>query len=336
MIGPHRAALIAAALLAIMAANLLAAISRKTITNDEIVFIPAGYYHLVRQVPVQQRASAARQDVGRPAAAGREAGTCRLPRRPEAELRSRACGDFTRGSGRPTASASSAIAFWPRVWMIPLAIALGALIFVYARRLFGPRAAMLAVALYAFEPTMLAHGRIVHTDVPAALAYLGFFVVAARLLDAADVAARSRARPRHRPCVLTKFSLVVLLPMLALRRSLYAIWAAPVAGAAARRSSGSTRLGLLVILLVRQCRLLLSTAGRLSEADVHRLAHAVGRASRPQWLTRLLARLAGAADLFPVRPLQRLDPQPLSAMPDRCSACRAISAGGTISRSRSR
>src|SRR6266566_2207797 len=38
---------ICAALLLLMAANLLASISRKSITNDEIVHIPAGYYHLV-------------------------------------------------------------------------------------------------------------------------------------------------------------------------------------------------------------------------------------------------------------------------------------------------
>src|SRR5258705_13773683 len=35
------------ALLLLMAVNLFAGISRKSITNDEIVHIPAGYYHLV-------------------------------------------------------------------------------------------------------------------------------------------------------------------------------------------------------------------------------------------------------------------------------------------------
>ena len=56
--------------------------------------------------------------------------------------------------------------------MIAIALLLGALIFFCARRIFGARAAVLAVALYALEPTVLAHGRVVQTDIPSALAYL--------------------------------------------------------------------------------------------------------------------------------------------------------------------
>src|SRR5205814_3359473 len=44
--------------------------------------------------------------------------------------------------------------------------------FLCARRIFGARAAVLAVALYALEPTVLAHCRVVQTDIPSALAYL--------------------------------------------------------------------------------------------------------------------------------------------------------------------
>lgn len=43
----HWAQLIVIALLAVMAANLLTVIKRKSITIDEIAHIPAGYYHLV-------------------------------------------------------------------------------------------------------------------------------------------------------------------------------------------------------------------------------------------------------------------------------------------------
>ena len=43
----HAAEVVCAGLLLAMGANLFAAISRKSITNDEIVHIPAGYYHLV-------------------------------------------------------------------------------------------------------------------------------------------------------------------------------------------------------------------------------------------------------------------------------------------------
>src|SRR5260370_42447229 len=43
----HQAEALAAGLLLVMAVNMFAAISHKGITNDEIVHIPAGYYHLV-------------------------------------------------------------------------------------------------------------------------------------------------------------------------------------------------------------------------------------------------------------------------------------------------
>jgi 4-amino-4-deoxy-L-arabinose transferase-like glycosyltransferase len=56
--------------------------------------------------------------------------------------------------------------------MIALTLALGVLIFVFARDLLGPRAAVLAVALFAFEPTILAHGKIVQTDIPATFGLL--------------------------------------------------------------------------------------------------------------------------------------------------------------------
>src|SRR6267378_6105647 len=43
----HQAEALCAGLLFVMAVNMFAAISHKGITNDEIVHIPAGYYHLV-------------------------------------------------------------------------------------------------------------------------------------------------------------------------------------------------------------------------------------------------------------------------------------------------
>src|SRR6266850_4052380 len=47
LVAVRKAEAVCAALLLLMGVNLLASISRKSITNDEIVHIPAGYYHLV-------------------------------------------------------------------------------------------------------------------------------------------------------------------------------------------------------------------------------------------------------------------------------------------------
>lgn len=95
---------------------------------------------------------------------------------------------------------------------------LGWLIFAYGLTLLGARAALLALLLYSVEPTILAHGRVVHTDLPAAL---GFF------LGAYATHAYLRAPSQRRAALLgaalgvallTKFSLLIFapLPLLAL------------------------------------------------------------------------------------------------------------------------
>jgi hypothetical protein len=53
-------------------------------------------------------------------------------------------------------------------------LALGLLVFTWAGELFGPRAALLALVLYAFQPTFLGHGRQVTSDVAVT-----FFLTAA-------------------------------------------------------------------------------------------------------------------------------------------------------------
>jgi 4-amino-4-deoxy-L-arabinose transferase-like glycosyltransferase len=95
--------------------------------------------------------------------------------------------------------------------------ALLALTFFLARRRYGDVPALFALAILAFDPNLLAHAGVVHTDLAAALAFL------------ASVAAWERARESPRPgpllvaaitlglALATKFSSVYLLPILALQ-----------------------------------------------------------------------------------------------------------------------
>jgi 4-amino-4-deoxy-L-arabinose transferase-like glycosyltransferase len=171
----RKAEAVCAALLVLMAANLFASLSRKSITNDEIVHIPAGYYHLVggefqlnNEHPPLIKMWAALpllfvQPDEPPA-----------PQTADENFMERTWG-FHERFWAANRARFAAVTFWPRAMMIPLTLALGALIFVFARKLFGETAALIAVGLYVLEPTVLAHGRIVHTDVPAALVYLLFF-----------------------------------------------------------------------------------------------------------------------------------------------------------------
>ncbi|TMA81312.1 MAG: glycosyltransferase family 39 protein [Deltaproteobacteria bacterium] len=50
-----------------------------------------------------------------------------------------------------------------------LGVGLGLLVYAWSRRLFGPTGGILSAALYAFCPTLLAHGRLITTDLAAAL-----------------------------------------------------------------------------------------------------------------------------------------------------------------------
>jgi hypothetical protein len=184
MVG-RRAGAVCAALLLLLAANLLTSISRKSITNDEIVHIPAGYYHLVagefqlnNEHPPLVKMWAALpllfvQPDEPPA-----------PKTEDENFMERTWG-FHERFWQANRARFQTVTFWPRVMMIPIALALGVLIFVFARKLFGETAAVISVALYVLEPTVLAHARIVHTDVPAALVYLLFFFALHKYSEAA-------------------------------------------------------------------------------------------------------------------------------------------------------
>ena len=277
----HRAVLIAALLLAVMAVNLAVAIAKKTITNDEIIFIPAGYYHLLGKFqfnnehpPLAKMWGALPLVVMRPA-------TPPPPQSREADIFESVWGFHAR-FWDANAARFRALALWPRVWMIPLTIALGVLIFAYARHLFGPRAATFAVALYALEPTMLAHGRIVHTDVPAALAYLGF-VVAAHAYWAQPTWRRAAALGLVTGlALLTKFSLLVLLPMLALA-ALVMLWLAPSRALPRPQVVRDAALAFVVVLLVVNAGYYFQ-GGPLTDADIHRLS-LKSAAHLEQWRT---------------------------------------------------
>ncbi|HYN86320.1 MAG TPA: phospholipid carrier-dependent glycosyltransferase [Pyrinomonadaceae bacterium] len=221
---PHGAA--CACLLLLLAANLYTAVQRKSITNDEIVHIPAGYYHLVagdfhlnNEHPPLVKMWAAlpllfvQPDEPPP------------PANPHENFMERTWGYHSRFWGANAARFES-LSFWPRVMMIPLACALGALIFLYARRHFGERAALLAVALFAFEPTVLGHGRVVHTDLPAALVFLLAFFALDSYRRAPDARRAAWLGLAAGVALITKFSMVVLAPVMAVGAALM-LWRAP-------------------------------------------------------------------------------------------------------------
>jgi len=205
-----------AALLALASAQMLSVVARKSITVDEIVMIPAAYYHLaagdfqlIHEHPPLAKIIAAlpllfiQPDEARPD---------QITAPPYS---AQANWDYTAYFWENNPALFDSISFWSRVPMIALAAALGVLIFRFARETFGPRAAVLSVALFSLEPTVLAHGRVVQTDIPAALGYLLFFV-ALRRYSTERTARRSLwLGVAAAVAILSKFSMLVAAPVLA-------------------------------------------------------------------------------------------------------------------------
>lgn len=78
------------------------------------------------------------------------------------------------------------VMLWARLPVIALTLAFGLVAFAFARDLMGPPGGVVALALYAFSPDLIAHGSLATLDVPAA----GFLLTSVWLLW------RARRRPR--------------------------------------------------------------------------------------------------------------------------------------------
>ncbi len=208
----HKAAIVSFFLLLLMCVNMLTIISRKSLTNDEFYHIPAGYYHLTEgnfqinsEHPPLVKMLAALPLL-----------SLRLITEPPQQDEP-AETPITRGH---TAFAKfwmdntltfERISFLARLPMI--ALTLGALVFVYTKQSFGSRAAVFAVALFSFEPNILAHGRIVQTDVPAAFGYLLFFYTLENYLTAPTLRRALAVGSAIGLALVTKFSLLIVIPI---------------------------------------------------------------------------------------------------------------------------
>ena len=224
--------LAAAAILAVMAAALVVTIARKSITADEIVLIPAAYYHwvsddvhLIGQHPPLCKLLAGfpllfiQPNEWKPAAVD-PAGS---PDENE--------WNYVQHFWSDNRAAFETISFWSRLPMIALTLAVGALLFLFVRDLFGPRVATLAVALFALEPTVLAHGRIVQTDIPAAFGLLATLFATWKYLRSPTWKKACFLGVAAASAILAKYSMLIVVP------GLLAVFAALMCLRGARRRS---------------------------------------------------------------------------------------------------
>jgi hypothetical protein len=211
----HPAEIICAALLVIMATIQVVIITRKSITADEIVMIPAAYYYMKAGDPrfVREHPPVSKILAGLPLTL--------MNLKVDPPAMGVKDSDWTSNFGK-----FERISFFARLPAIALTVGLGVLIFIFARRLFGARAAVLAVALFSFEPTVFAHGRVVQTDVPAAFGFLLFVYILRRYIRAPGRGLALALGIAVAVATLTKFSMLLVVPITGII-FLWLIWRVP-------------------------------------------------------------------------------------------------------------
>src|SRR5687768_6685677 len=199
------ASLACAALLAFMALQMLSVVWQKSITVDEIVMIPAAYYHLAAAncQLVHEHPPLVKILAGVPLLFLQpdETDPAKLGRAPDSPVgKWTYCERFW--DGNPALFES--ISFWARLPMIALSVLTGVLLFAFARELFGGAAASLGYLLVVYA--LLRYVR-----APSARRAL--------LLGAAGGVA-----------CLTKFSMLMVAPVIGVV-FLWLCWKAPRSGA---------------------------------------------------------------------------------------------------------
>lgn len=116
---------------------------------------------------------------------------------------------------------------YPRLVMIGLAVILGAFVYLWARKMFGITAGVIALVLYCFDPNILAHSSIIHTDLPFTLCFFAgsyFYWRAAQRLTWENLFWTSLFFALS---AVVKFSFLVILPIWVLLGILRALSANP-------------------------------------------------------------------------------------------------------------
>ena len=108
------------------------------------------------------------------------------------------------------------ILFWARIPMILLLIFLGWFLFLWTKKLAGNITALLVLILFSFSPTFLAHGRLVTTDVAAALGVVLSTYFWLKFLEKPSKKNIILAGLILGISMLFKFSLILLVPFFAI------------------------------------------------------------------------------------------------------------------------
>ena len=243
----YRFELAAAAILGVMATALVLITARKSITADEIVLIPAAYYHWVEDDVhlIGQHPPLCKFLAGFPLLFIQPNEWKRATADPAGPPDQNEW-DYVQHFWSDNRASFETICFWSRLPMIALTVAVGGLLFLFVRDLLGPRVATLAVLLFALEPTVLAHGRIVQTDIPAAFGLLATLFATWKYIRSPSWKKAGVLGLAAAVAILAKYSMLIVAPGLA------AVFVALMCLPQARRQSvaGHALVATIVLLLV--------------------------------------------------------------------------------------
>lgn len=103
--------------------------------------------------------------------------------------------------------------FWMRLPLLLLTILFGWIMFRWIQGRFGSRAALIALTLFAFSPTIITHSRYITTDMGAALGFFIGIISFIKFLEAPNWRNTVLAGLLLGTALLLKFSTVLLLPL---------------------------------------------------------------------------------------------------------------------------
>jgi hypothetical protein len=165
---------------------------------------------------------------------------------------------------RANADRYHAVYFAARLVIVLISVVLGFWIWRHARRLYGPRAALLALVIYALLPESLAHGSVVTMDVATGLGFLASVVTFARFLET--------GRWRHWAWSALAVSLTFLIRFTA--TLLFPIFALLLLIGIARSKIARPRRALLGLALLAPCVVLALDLGYLGQVSCEPLIEA--------------------------------------------------------------
>lgn len=204
-------------LLLLMFTLAIFSIKDDTITNDEVVHIPAGYTYLSLD---------SRMNPEHPPLQKILSGIFLLPLSPKVPYGSPSWQnadqwEFGRLFLFQSSNDADKLIFWARFPTILLMIILGIFLFRFSRELFGEKVALISLFIYSFSPNIIAHGRLVTTDLAATLGTFLSLYCLWRFLENQTRKNLILAGITLGLALLLKFSTVLLLP---LEIILYGVW----------------------------------------------------------------------------------------------------------------